>query len=49
MSFMIWSCTSNLIQLDARMPWLSGAASMLQLALLKGPGRIASLNGRMDR
>lgn len=47
--FKLWTCISDLIELDARMPWLSGMLSMLQLIAMKGPGRVAGLNGPMDR
>ncbi|KAF4886851.1 PXA domain protein 1 [Colletotrichum fructicola] len=48
-AFKLWTCISDLIELDARMPWLSGTLSMLQLGAMKGPGRVAALNGPMDR
>ncbi|KAF6815702.1 PXA domain-containing protein [Colletotrichum sojae] len=47
--FKLWTCISDLIELDARMPWLSGMLSMLQLIAMKGPGRVADLNGPLDR
>ncbi|KAF5498545.1 PXA domain protein 1 [Colletotrichum fructicola] len=47
-AFKLWTCISDLIELDARMPWLSGTLSMLQLGAMKGPGRVAALNGPMD-
>ena len=47
--FRIWACAANLIDLRGRMPWLSGAISMMQLGLLEGPGRIAGLDGVVDR
>ncbi|KAK2728835.1 PXA domain-containing protein [Colletotrichum kahawae] len=48
-AFKLWTCISDLIELDARMPWMSGTLSMLQLGAMKGPGRVAALNGPMDR
>ncbi|KAK1983712.1 PXA domain-containing protein [Colletotrichum cereale] len=48
-AFKLWTCISDLIEIDTRMPWLSGMLSMLQLGAMKGPGRVAGLNGAMDR
>lgn len=47
--FRMWACAANLIDLRARMPWLDGAISMMQLGLLEGPGQIAGLDGVVDR
>ena len=47
--FRMWACAANLVDLRSRMPWLSGAISMMQLGLLEGPGRIADLDGVIDR
>lgn len=47
--FRMWACAANLVDLRSRMPWLSGATSMMQLGLLEGPGRIADLDGVIDR
>ncbi|RYO81323.1 hypothetical protein DL766_006587 [Monosporascus sp. MC13-8B] len=47
--FYIWSCVANLLELDVRMPWLTGALSMGQWAATRGPGKLASLNGGLDR
>ncbi|KAK2004892.1 PXA domain-containing protein [Colletotrichum falcatum] len=48
-AFKLWTCISDLIELDTRMPWLSGMLSMLQLGAMEGPGRVAGLNGAIDR
>lgn len=45
----IWSFLSNLLDLDARMPWLSATISMIQWGALIGPGRLANTDGRIDR
>ncbi|WQF75982.1 Putative Phox-associated domain-containing protein [Colletotrichum destructivum] len=45
----LWTCISDWIEMDTRMPWLSGTLSMLQLGAMEGPGRVAGLNGPMDR
>ena len=47
--YRVWACAANLVDLRGRMPWLSGAISMVQLGLLEGPGRIAGLDGVVDR
>ncbi|EFQ28528.1 PXA domain-containing protein [Colletotrichum graminicola M1.001] len=48
-AFKLWTCISDLIEMDTRMPWLSGMLSLLQLGAMKGPGRVAGVNGAMDR
>ncbi|KAI1378254.1 PXA domain-containing protein [Hypoxylon crocopeplum] len=47
--FKIWSCVGNLLEIDARMPWMSGALSMVQWGALRGPGSLAGFNGMVDR
>lgn len=49
LSFRIWSCLGNLAELNLRMPWLHGFLSLLQLAAVHGPGRLAGLDGPVDR
>ncbi|ROT40399.1 hypothetical protein SODALDRAFT_247356, partial [Sodiomyces alkalinus F11] len=48
-TFKLWTCVSDLVELDARMPWLGGTLSMLQLAAVRGPWRPAGLDGPLDR
>ncbi|KAI5868020.1 PXA domain-containing protein [Durotheca rogersii] len=48
-NFKIWSCIGNLLEMDARMPWMHGALSMIQWAAIRGPGNLAGLNGMIDR
>ncbi|KAM0278083.1 hypothetical protein ACHAQH_005374 [Verticillium albo-atrum] len=48
-TFKLWSCISSLIELDVRMPWLSGALSMLQFGAVSGPAKLAGLDGPLDR
>ncbi len=45
----LWSCLANLLEMDVRMPWLTGALSMGQWAVMKGPGKLAGFNGGLDR
>ncbi|KAI1113216.1 PXA domain-containing protein [Nemania sp. NC0429] len=47
--FHIWRCIADLLEVEARMPWLQGTLSMVQWIALKGPGRVAALNGILDR
>lgn len=49
LAFSVWATISNIVQLDVRMPWLYGGLSMLQWLAMAGPGRIAALNGPLDR
>ncbi|GAP91106.1 putative PXA domain-containing protein [Rosellinia necatrix] len=47
--FHIWRCIGDIIEVEARMPWLKGMLSMMQWVALKGPGRVAALDGTLDR
>lgn len=49
LSFKLWSCLGNLIELEQRKPWLGGFMSLLQTAAINGPWRIAGLDGPLDR
>lgn len=50
LAFRAWSAVSNLAEMNMRMPWLSGALSMLQWITVMGPGRrIAGVNSKLDR
>lgn len=49
LAFRFWRALSNLAEVDARMPWLCGALSMLQWMAATGPGRIAAVDGKLDR
>jgi hypothetical protein len=48
-SMKLWSCASQLVELDMRMPWLSGFASLLRWLALAGPGRVGDTDGALDR
>lgn len=48
-SMRLWGCASKLVELDARMPWLSGLLSMLHWGALLGPGRVGDTDGVLDR
>jgi hypothetical protein len=45
----IWSCASNLLDLDIRMPWLTATLSMLQWFALQGPGEFGYTDGMIDK
>lgn len=49
LEFRAWRCVGNLIELRSRMPWLSGFLSLLQFGATHGPGRVAGLDGTLDR
>jgi PXA domain len=49
LAFRCWPAISNLIEMDARMPWLCGALSILQWIAMTGPGRMAGVDGIIDR
>ncbi|PBP28661.1 hypothetical protein BUE80_DR000377 [Diplocarpon rosae] len=49
MTMKIWSCASSLLDLDARMPWLSATLSLLQWGAITGPGKIGDTDGMIDK
>jgi hypothetical protein len=49
MKMKIWSCAATLLDLDVRMPWLSGTASMLQWVAVNGPGELGNTDGMVDK
>jgi hypothetical protein len=49
LAFRLWTAISDLIQLDLRMPWLCGTLSFLQWTAMLGPGRMADVDGFLDR
>ncbi|PQK12471.1 hypothetical protein BB8028_0003g10880 [Beauveria bassiana] len=49
LGFKAWQCVGNLIQLDARMPWLSGFLSLVQYQAVHGPGKLVGFNSPLDR
>ena len=48
-SMKLWGCASKFVELDARMPWLSGLISMLHWGALLGPGKVGDTDGVLDR
>lgn len=49
LAFRIFPAVSNLIEMGVRMPWLCGAMSLIHWIAMTGPGRIADVNGALDR
>jgi hypothetical protein len=49
LSMAVWSMVGHLIELEARMPWLSGILALLQHGALAGPGRVGDTDGALDR
>jgi hypothetical protein len=49
LAFRIWPALSNLVEMDLRMPWLSGTLSFFQWIAVTGPGRVADVDGVIDR
>jgi hypothetical protein len=48
-SMRIWTCISELSDIEHRMPWLAGWLSLLRYWTLFGPGRICEFNSVLDR
>lgn len=49
LDFAAWRCVGNLVEINARMPWLCGFLSLLQFGAVHGPGRVAGLGSTLDR
>ncbi|OAA32913.1 PXA domain protein [Moelleriella libera RCEF 2490] len=49
LAFKAWTCLSSVIEFQTRMPWLSGLLSLLQFGMTRRPGRLAGLDGVLDR
>ena len=49
LEFRAWRSAGNLIELGSRMPWLGGFMSLLKFGAIHGPGRVAGLDGTLDR
>ncbi|KAL2350907.1 PXA domain-containing protein, partial [Cryomyces antarcticus] len=45
----LWSCVGVVLELDMRMPWLSGLLSLLKWTAVTGPGKVGDTNGRVDK
>ncbi|KAJ4993828.1 PXA domain-containing protein [Stagonosporopsis vannaccii] len=48
-SMKLWSCAAQFVELDVRMPWLTGFTSMLHCGAIFGPGRVGDTDGVLDR
>ncbi|KAH7049226.1 PXA domain-containing protein [Macrophomina phaseolina] len=49
LSMSAWTCAGQLLELQARMPWLAGVASLLHWGAVSGPARVGGTNGPLDR
>jgi hypothetical protein len=49
MKMKVWSCAASLLDIDVRMPWLSGIISMLQWVAVSGPGELGNTDGMVDK
>ncbi|KAI1752921.1 PXA domain-containing protein [Xylaria castorea] len=47
--FHIWRCIGDILEVEARMPWLQATLSMMQWIALRSPGRVGALDGMLDR
>lgn len=45
----LWGCASQFVELDVRMPWLTGLISILHCGALFGPGKVGDTDGVLDR
>ncbi|KAF2403636.1 hypothetical protein EJ06DRAFT_471751 [Trichodelitschia bisporula] len=45
----LWNMMGHLMEVDRRMPWLSGLAALMQWGAVNGPGRVGDTNGAFDR
>jgi hypothetical protein len=49
LSMSVFSCISTILDMNNRMPWLSGVLALLQWGLVNGPGRIGETDRVVDR
>jgi hypothetical protein len=45
----VWKTAGNLMELQTRMPWLSGLTSLMHWTVTAGPGRVGETDGKIDR
>ncbi|KAF1981477.1 hypothetical protein K402DRAFT_398460 [Aulographum hederae CBS 113979] len=48
-SMSVWSCVGRLVELEQRMPWLSGLLALVHWGLVAGPGKVGNTDGVLDR
>jgi hypothetical protein len=48
-SMQLWSCIGHLLQVDVRMPWLSGLLSLVHDGVVGGWGKVGDTDGALDR
>lgn len=49
LSMSVWTMTSRIIDLDVRLPWLSGLFALSHHVAVYGPGRVGDTDGGFDR
>lgn len=49
LSMSLWKAAARLVELDLRMPWLSGLLKLAHHVAMFGPGRLGTLDGSVDR
>ena len=49
LSMSVWATAGRLLDLDMRMPWLSGLFALSHHIALYGPGRVGDTDGALDR
>jgi hypothetical protein len=45
----IWTMISQIVELEVRMPWLSGLLALVHHGAVYGPGKVADTDGAIDR
>ena len=49
LSMTVWSMAGRILDLDIRMPWMSGLFALSHHVALFGPGRVGDTDGALDR
>jgi hypothetical protein len=49
LSMSVWAMVGRILDLDIRMPWLSGLFSLSHHIAMYGPGRVGDTDGALDR
>lgn len=47
-AYRLWSSALGLLNIQTRMPWLTGTFALLQYVLLNGPGQLGSVSSRLN-
>jgi hypothetical protein len=49
LSMSVWTMVGRVLDLDIRMPWLSGLLSLAHHVAMYGPGKVGDTDGALDR